>query len=172
MDAVTKLVKETKPDLIILTGDSIFPFILKAGTRNNIKQAKKLVEFMDCFKIPYAFLFGNHDIEMGSKGDKNQISEIISDGQYSIFAKGDKNLTGLGNYIIKLHDCKEQLLMALVMLDSNMYRDGWFYSGFDCIREEQTAWCTEEISKLKKQNHDLKSSSFFSYALTRIQASL
>jgi len=161
MAAVTKLINETKPDLIILTGDSIFPFILKSGTRNNIKQAKKLVEFMDYFKIPYAFLFGNHDIEMGSKGDKNQISEIISDGQYSIFAKGDKNLTGLGNYIIKLHDCKEQLLMALVMLDSNMYRDGWFYSGFDCIREEQTAWCMEEMSKLKKQNHDLKALAFF-----------
>ncbi len=90
MAAVTKLVTETRPDLIILTGDSIFPFILKAGTRNNIKQAKQLVEFMDSFKIPYAFLFGNHDIEMGSKGDKDEISMIISDGKYSIFDKGNK----------------------------------------------------------------------------------
>ncbi|MGH4124760.1 MAG: metallophosphoesterase [Clostridium sp.] len=161
MAAVTKLVKETKPDLIMLTGDSIFPYILKSGTRNNIRQAKKLVDFMDSFKIPYAFLFGNHDVEMGSKGNKNQISDIILEGKYSIFDKGDKNVTGVGNYIIKLLHNKEQLIMALVILDSNMYRDGWFYSGFDCIREDQTAWCMEELSKLKEQNHNLNALAFF-----------
>lgn len=160
MDAVTKLVKQTKPDLMILTGDSIFPFIFKSGTRNNIKQAKKLVEFMDSFQIPYAFLFGNHDIEMGSKGDKNQISDIIIEGKYSIFAKGEEDLTGEGNYIIKLVG-NEKLLMALVILDSNMYRDGWFYSGFDCIHEEQTTWCMNELAILKKQNDDLKALAFF-----------
>jgi predicted MPP superfamily phosphohydrolase len=120
MAAVTKLIRQTNPDLIILTGDSIFPFIFKSGTRNNIKQANKLVEFMDSFKIPYAFLFGNHDVEMGSKGDKNQIADIILGGKYSVFDKGDESITGLGNYIIKLVDNKEQLLMALVVLDSNM----------------------------------------------------
>lgn len=161
MDAVTELIRKAKPDLIILTGDSIFPFILKTGTRNNMKQAKKLVEFMDSFKIPYAFLFGNHDIEIGSKGDKNQISDIILDGKYSIFDKGDEKLTGVGNYIIKLVDNKDKLLLALVILDSNMYRNGWFYSGFDCIREEQTRWCMEELSKLKRQNNALEALAFF-----------
>jgi predicted MPP superfamily phosphohydrolase len=40
MAAVTKLIKETKPDLIILTGDSIFPYILKPAqetTSNRLK---------------------------------------------------------------------------------------------------------------------------------------
>ncbi len=72
-----------------------------------------------------------------------------------------KNLTGEGNYIIKLCDNKEQLRMALVILDSNMYRNGWFYSGFDCIHEDQTVWCMEELSKLKEQNIDLKALTFF-----------
>ncbi|MCT4541951.1 MAG: metallophosphoesterase [Vallitalea sp.] len=160
MDAVTKLIDRTTPDLIILTGDSIFPFIFKSGTRNNIKQAKKLVKFMDDFQIPYAFLFGNHDIEMGSKGNKNEICDIITNGKYSIFDKGVKELTGEGNYIIKLVN-KDNLIMALVILDSNMYRDGWFYSGFDCIHSEQTDWCMSELSKLKKQNNDLKALAFF-----------
>ena len=161
MAAVTKLIQDTKPDLIILTGDSIFPYILRSGTRNNIKQAKKLVGFMDSFKIPYVFLFGNHDIEMGSIGDKNKISEIILSGTYSIFDKGNDNLNGVGNYIIKLLDKKEQVLMALVILDSNMYRNGWFFSGFDCIREDQTTWCMEELNKLKEQNSNVKALSFF-----------
>jgi len=169
INAVTKLVKETNPNLIVLTGDSIFPFILKAGTRNNIKQAKKLVDFMDSFKVPYAFTFGNHDIEMGSKGDKNAISDVILNGEYSVFAKGDENITGVGNYIIKLVDSKEQLLMALVLLDSNMYRDGWFYSGFDCIHQDQTTWCMEELSKLKEQNLDLKALAFFHMPLPQFK---
>ncbi|GMQ61771.1 metallophosphoesterase [Vallitalea maricola] len=161
MDAVTKLVERSKPDLIILTGDSIFPFIFKSGTRNNIKQARRLVGFMDSFEIPYAFLFGNHDIEMGSKGNKNQISDIIINGRYSVFAKGKKELTGEGNYIIKLIDKREKVLMALVILDSNMYGEGWFFSGFDCIHKEQTEWCMDELSRLKKQNENLKALAFF-----------
>lgn len=161
MDAVTKLVEKSKPDLIILTGDSIFPFIFKSGTRNNIKQARRLVEFMDSFEIPYAFLFGNHDIEMGSKGDKDQISDIIINGRYSVFAKGKKELTGEGNYIIKLIDKREKVIMALVVLDSNMYGEGWFFSGFDCIHKEQTEWCMNELSRLKKQNENLKALAFF-----------
>lgn len=161
MEAVTKLVERSKPDLIILTGDSIFPFIFKSGTRNNIKQARRLVGFMDSFEIPYAFLFGNHDIEMGSKGDKDQISDIIINGKYSVFAKGKKELTGEGNYIIKLIDKREKVLMALVVLDSNMYGEGWFFSGFDCIQKEQTEWCMDELSRLKKQNENLKALAFF-----------
>ncbi|GKX27644.1 hypothetical protein SH1V18_01240 [Vallitalea longa] len=161
MEAVTVLIKKTNPDLIILTGDSIFPFIFRSGTRNNIKQAKKLVAFMDGFKIPYAFLFGNHDIEMGSKGNKDQIADIIMNGEYSIFAKGKKELTGVGNYIIKLVNDENALIMALVILDSNMYGDGWFFSGFDCIHEDQTNWCTQELLKLKKQNSDLQALAFF-----------
>lgn len=161
MDAVTKLIMETKPDLIILTGDSIFPYPIKSGTRNNIKEAKNLTAFMDSFKIPYAFVFGNHDVEMGSKGNKDQIADIIIKGEYSIFNKGDKTLTGLGNYIIKLINSKEKLITALVLLDSNMYRNGWFYSGFDCLRDNQTNWCMKELAYLKKENDHLNALAFF-----------
>lgn len=161
MEAVSRLIRKSNPDLIILTGDSIFPFILRSGTRNNIKQAKKLVAFMDGFKIPYAFLFGNHDIEMGSKGSKDEIAHVIMNGEYSIFAKGKQELTGVGNYIIKLVNSEKKSVMALVVLDSNMYGNGWFFSGFDCIHKEQTQWCMDELSKLKQQNSHMQALAFF-----------
>ncbi|WP_392486535.1 metallophosphoesterase [Haloimpatiens sp. FM7315] len=161
MEAVKKIIKKSKPNLIILTGDSIFPYIIKSGTRNNIKEAKKLVEFMDTFKIPYAFLFGNHDIEMGSKGSKEEISDIIIKGKYSIFNKGLNKLTGVGNYIIKLVNEENKIITALVILDSNMYRNGWFFSGFDCIHKDQTDWCMENLSRLKYENPDLFALAFF-----------
>lgn len=169
MNAVIELVNRTKPDLIALTGDCIFPYIVKAGTRNNIRQSKLFVEFMDQFKIPYTFVFGNHDIEIGSKGDKKQISEIIANGKYSIFDEGDEKLTGKGNYILKLVNKDKKLRMALLMLDSNMYRDGWFYSGFDCIHEDQIDWSIKELDKLKKINQDVKALAFFHMPLVEFK---
>ena len=46
MSAVTELIYRTKPDLIVLTGDSVFPFFPKSGTMNNRKQAQKLLVFL------------------------------------------------------------------------------------------------------------------------------
>ena len=45
--AVSRIIKRTKPDLIVLTGDSIFPFFPKAGTMNNKRQGELLISFMD-----------------------------------------------------------------------------------------------------------------------------
>lgn len=42
LSAVTKIIKKSRPDLIVLTGDSIFPFFPKSGTMNNGRQAKFL----------------------------------------------------------------------------------------------------------------------------------
>ena len=51
LNAVTKIIHKAKPDMIVLTGDSIFPFLPKAGTLNNRKQAYKLMKFMDSLLI-------------------------------------------------------------------------------------------------------------------------
>lgn len=161
MDAVSKVIDKAKADLIILTGDSIFPFLPKAGTLNNLKEARKLVSFMDSFKVPYALIFGNHDIEMGARGSKEQVAQIFAQGKYSIFANEDDNIYGFGNYIIKLLDENGGIVSALVMLDSNMYGDGWFFSGFDCIHQDQINWCMDSLQELKKQNENLKAMSFF-----------
>ena len=74
--AVTELIRRTGPDLIVLTGDSVFPFFPKSGTMNNRKQAEKLLAFLDGFQIPYTLVFGNHDCEMGSTCNKEQLAEI------------------------------------------------------------------------------------------------
>jgi len=48
----------------------------------------------------------------------------------------------LGNFFINLTSSDENVLLPLVMLDSNMYGEGgWFYSGFDRIHDDQVEWC-------------------------------
>ena len=98
LNAVTKIIHKAKPDMIVLTGDSIFPFLPKAGTLNNRKQAYKLMKFMDSFAIPYTLVFGNHDCEMGSTCNKEELAQIYKKGKYCIFTEGRKELTGVGNF--------------------------------------------------------------------------
>ena len=162
LDAVRKIIEKSKPDMIVLTGDSIFPFLPKAGTLNNRKQAKKLMAFLDGFEIPYTLVFGNHDCEMGSACHKEELAELYKTGRYCIFTEGRRNLTGVGNFIIELVDCSEKVLLTMVMLDSNMYGEGgWFYSGFDRIQDNQVDWCMERLNILKQGYPDMKAMAFF-----------
>ena len=162
LKAVSQIIKRTKPDLIVITGDSVFPFFPKAGTMNNKRQAEIFIRFMDSFGIPYALVYGNHDCEMFARYNKDKLSDVYSSGKYSIFTKGRKDIYGMGNYFINLTDSDGKVILSLVFLDSNMYGEGgWFYSGFDCIHEDQVDWCMDKLSKLKKENSDVKAMAFF-----------
>ncbi len=109
LEAVTELIHRTEPDLMVLTGDSVFPFFPKSGTMNNRKQAEKLLAFLDGFQIPYALVFGNHDCEMGSTCNKEQLAEIFTTGKYAVFTKGryehspQNPITGVGKFCSRPH---------------------------------------------------------------------
>ena len=75
LDAVRKIIEKSKPHMIVLTGDLIFPFLPKSGTLNNRKQAKKLMEFLDRFELPYTLVFGNHDCELFSACGKKELAK-------------------------------------------------------------------------------------------------
>ena len=195
-EAVTTLMERTQPDMVVFTGDTVFPYIPKTGTLNNKKQARIFMEFMDMFKTPYAFVMGNHDTEMGSRLNRRQLGNEFKRGEYAIFADGPDEIFGVGNYFINLispdkwelgakaaanfkgarrttvkqhkeysedepHDYISDTPMALTFLDSNMYGDGWFFSGFDRIHADQTEWCMNRLAELKMINPQVKALAFF-----------
>ena len=161
LDAIDVLIHKASPDLIVLTGDNIYPFLPKSGTLNNVKQMKKLMHFLDGYKIPYTMVFGNHDLEVGSKGSREDLAKILKTGTYSIFTEGKDDIYGIGNFIINLRNANKELVSSLVMLDSNMYGKGWFFSGFDCIHKDQIDWCMNALSHLQQEKEDLKALTFF-----------
>ena len=73
--------------MIVLTGDSIFPFLPKAGTLNNRKQAYKLMKFMDSFAIPYTLVFGNHDCGWVRLAIKKSLHRFIRKGNLHIYRR-------------------------------------------------------------------------------------
>lgn len=160
-DAVRTIIKKARPDLIVLTGDSIFPFFPKSGTMNNRREAERFIKFMDGFEVPYTMVFGNHDCEMGAVCGKDELADIFMKGRYCIFSKGIADISGTGNFIINLTDDFGNARMPLVMLDSNMYGDGWFFSGFDCIHDDQTKWCMDRLDEFKAVNKNIRAMAFF-----------
>ena len=144
--AMKELIERTQPDLIVFTGDQIFPYLPKAGTMDNRRQSRRFLDFMDSFEIPYTLIMGNHDTELGSRLNRKELGQFWTTGRYSIFAEGPEDIFGIGNYMLRLTR-NGRLSYIFAMLDSNMYRDGWFYSGFDCVHADQSHWCMQEIIK-------------------------
>lgn len=157
---VRSIVRKSRPDLILFTGDMIFPFFPKSGTLDNRKQVRRFLTFADSLKVPYSLVFGNHDAEMGARCSREELSKIFAAGRHSLFMAGPKHITGYSNSLLTLTE-KDTPVLSLVLLDSNMYGDGWFFSGFDCIHEDQTAWALGQLKKLRARNANLSAMAFF-----------
>ena len=160
LQAVEELIGRAKPDLIVLTGDSIYPFFPQSGTLNNRREAVKFLKFMDGFGIPYALIMGNHDTELGSKLKRPQLGELFRTGENAIFLPGPEEIQGVGNYMLKLYR-GDKLASVLAFLDSNMYVTKYFWDGFDRIHEDQADWCMAKLAGYREENPDLEAMAFY-----------
>lgn len=161
---IIKIVEQAKPDLIIVTGDMVFPIPFIGGTINNLKATEDIVKLFDSFGIPWTVVYGNHDVEPIALYRKSKLSDCYENGEYSLFQRGKKELSGEGNSIIKIKNEDGSINNAIVLLDSNMYvANGLasFYSGFDNIHDDQIEWYKEEIAKLKQNGKLPDSLAFF-----------
>ncbi|MBO5060735.1 MAG: metallophosphoesterase [Clostridia bacterium] len=136
------LVKETKPDLIIITGDIIY-----GEFDDNGSSFVEFTEFMDSLEIPWAPVYGNHDNE-SYKGIDWQC-EQFENAKYALFKRG--NVFGNGNYTVGIYQNGE-LKRVLFMMDSNGCARINITDGF---RDDQLAWIKEQSLKIHKTNPDV-----------------
>ena len=80
-----------KPDFIFIAGDVIY-----GKYDDNGEHLLRLIEFMDSFRIPWAPVMGNHDIE--SYIGIDWICEQYENSEYCLFKQ--RTLTGNGNYTV------------------------------------------------------------------------
>ncbi len=106
---VTTLVEENDPDMIVITGDSVF-------NPSNVMYTKHVAELMDSFEIPWAIVYGNHDDE--GKADKYWMGEVYENSQYGLYHNGPFNIGGVGNYAVNLTK-DGQPYYSVIMMDSN-----------------------------------------------------
>lgn len=165
LDSVKKIIEAADPDMIILTGDQVYPIPIFSGSRNNLKETKKIAQVINSYKIPWAVVYGNHDVESFAKYKKSKLSSYYSSLEYCMFEKGPDEIYGEGNYSIRILNEDFSINRVLYFLDSNMYvKTGMtsFFSGFDHIHDDQLEWYKKEVEKVKvKEKKNIQSFMFF-----------
>ena len=107
---IFKAVNDTKPDLILVTGDIIYGEFDDDGT-----SLRALINCMDSLGIPWAPIYGNHENE-SKKGVLWQ-SKQLEESPYCLFTRRNE-IGGNGNYSIGIAK-NGSLERVVYMMDSN-----------------------------------------------------
>lgn len=112
------LVKQTKPDLITLTGDQVW-------SNENRYSLKAIISWLDSYKIPWAPVFGNHDC--GNEGhipvaSQEYSCDLYEQAKYCLFDRGPTNIGSLGNYVINIME-GDNIYKTIYMVDAGLNPD-------------------------------------------------
>ena len=167
INAINEIIKWSKPDIIVVTGDAIYPMPFTSGSLNNGKSTKNFCDFMNKFKIPWAFVYGNHDTESYATDSKKKISQILLENKYNgkdkfcLYQEGPNNFYNvkngekpLGNYPILLRE-NNILKHVMMFMDSNKYNsksNGPPFFKYDNIHEDQAEWYKKVLIKISEKN--------------------
>lgn len=129
-------IKESKPDLIIITGD-MFMFASKANILDTFS-------YFDNLGIKWAYTLGNHDYE-GQYPEYFLIDTLESTKYTNLVNVKQKydQLTGDTNTVINLVE-SNKTKFQLYIIDSNSYSYGSDV-GYDVIHDDQIQWYKDEV---------------------------
>lgn len=123
------IVNVGKPALIIINGDTFMN-----ATKDIVI---KTFEFFDSLEIPYAFNYGNHDLQGSYTGNFINNYLLNNDSPYNMYRNPyNDNVFGNSNYVINLVNPLGQSQFQIFLMDSNCF----YYGDYDSIHEDQIAW--------------------------------
>lgn len=157
-DLMDKLVEAEKPDLIVLPGDNVSGF-------STSSLVPKLISKMDSYKIPWAPVYGNHDLE-GILTIEEQ-SKMFEESEYCLFKRGEEGLYGMGNYAINIVE-KGNVIYTLFMFDNgryHVYNEGTpnEFEKEVFISPEQIDWYQRTVNTVNEYQGELVPSMTFSH---------
>lgn len=174
INAVAAMIREEKPDLVIVTGDIGYPVPFQAGTFNNKSSAKLFADLMEQLGVYWCPVFGNHDTEAYSYYTREDISSLYSDEKYEhcLFQSGPQDVDGSSNYPVKIKNSDGQITQALFMFDSHSYIDNdilgimWKY---DTLHKNQIEWYENTVNMLTDENGGVTPKSLCFYHIPNIE---
>ncbi len=156
LKACYALIQETKPDLVVVTGDLVFPMGIMSFSFNNNAPIMQFANFMRNTGIPWAFTYGNHDTEALATLSRAEVDLLMKSLSY----KTSKNLLypyvqpdvyGRSNQMIEIRASDGSLMQALFLIDSNDYVEAGGINEYDYIHDDQVAWYRRTVQNLSKQ---------------------
>ncbi len=152
-------VRQTRPDLIVLTGDNIAGYSAekKWGATFAIRQ---VMDILSLFHTPIAAVFGNHDDE-GTELTKLDQMDVYESYPTFIGCRGvvaektvDKTVINVGTYNLPVYadKCSDEVAFNIWCFDSGNYNPDNRYGGYGYVFPEQLEWYVEKSNELKKAN--------------------
>lgn len=157
LNAVAAMITAEKPDLVVITGDLVYPVPFQSGTINNGISTDMVITMLEKLGVYYTVCFGNHDSEMYSDYTRDKIADKYADPdlKYSLFQKGPEDVDGYGNHVIKVKNSQGIVTSAFFMIDSNSYVNSdslGLAQTYDNIHENQIAWYKENVLAIDAAN--------------------
>ena len=147
ISAICSLIEHVVPDLIVLSGDMVFPVSVITGSNDNLAALKALTSLIEAYKTPWTLCFGNHDAESMAKFSKSEICNYLESDEleYCLFNRGPSELDGMGNHLINVYNFDNSFNSTIFFLDNGMYLGETQLSGYQEITESQTNWYREKV---------------------------
>lgn len=161
LNAVAAMVTAEKPDLVIITGDLVYPVPYQAGTFDNMNSAELVATLMESLGVYWLPVFGNHDTEIYSKYTREDISEFYADEkwEYCLFENNsDDKVDGYCNQVINVKNSQGIITQSLYTFDTHSYVDGDYLGigwKYDNIHKNQVEWYKQNVEKYNKYNVNL-----------------
>lgn len=155
MNEVARMVQVEKPDLVIITGDAIFP-VPGSGTFNNRTSCKVFCTLMNSLGVYWCYCFGNHDNQLPSYHSEAYLAQMYENSsEKCLFQRGPSSVDGEGNYAINVKNTDGIITRSYIIMDSHSYTssDKWgFNNTYDNIHPNQIAWYKSTVRELSAQN--------------------
>ncbi len=160
LKAITSLIIESKPDLVTITGDLVFPSKFLSSNNDNLKALKILANTMEALNVYWAPVFGNHDSQKGSKYSRKELGDFLESLDYCLFKCGTEDIDGVGNYVINIENNDGEIIQSLYFMDTNDYVSingeevSALDNDYDHIHENQVKWYENQIKTINQVNID------------------
>lgn len=160
LNAIAKMVSVEKPDLVIITGDIVYPVPYQSTAFNNIRPHETFAAFMESLGVYWTVTFGNHDSEFYSTHTREEVSQyyLNPDFNYCLY-QDTEDLYGCGNSVINVKNSQGIITQSIFTIDSNAYVGeslidtvSWAY---DNIHEDQIEWYKKTVEGNNEYNKNL-----------------
>ena len=159
INAIYAMIKEEKPDLVVVTGDISFA-VLRTAALNNGFAHEMFAHLMENLGVYWTVAFGNHESEVYNYYTRSEVADIYEneDLKYCLFDRGPEDVYGECNHAINVRNSKGLVTRSIIMIDTNSYMDedafgfNWVY---DNIHEDQIEWYKDTIEGLNEYNKSI-----------------
>lgn len=167
LDACYALIKETQPDLIIVTGDIVYTVPFQTFNKNNLKPIYQFCAFMNNIGTPWAMVYGNHDTESVATYDSKTLEGLfrhfkLQEDCPMLYAEKQPDIYGRYNQYLLIENCDESLNRLIFLIDSNDYiQNSIEINDYDSVHKDQIEWYADTIDLISETEQETVKSFVF-----------